>query len=78
LDPNEPAAFVPGTWTFHLSIEIDAAGDALVAKGTIETRTPDGAVLEESAWEGTARSVPIDWSMPDPIEADPMGSATPV
>ena len=30
----------------------------------IETRSPDGALLDESNWEGTARLVTTDWSMP--------------
>lgn len=64
VDPNEPAAFVAGTLTFRLSIEVDAAGDSLVAKGLIETRSPDGALLDESNWEGTARHVGTDWAMP--------------
>ena len=34
IDPNKPAAFVAGTLTFRLAIEVDSAGDALVAKGT--------------------------------------------
>ena len=76
LDPNEPAAFVPGMWTFHLSIEIDAAGDALVASGPIEIRTPDGALVEAMDWTGTAKRISVDWEMPAP-PAEPEGSATP-
>jgi hypothetical protein len=76
LDPNEPAAFVAGTWTFHLSIEVDAAGDALVASGPIEIRTPDGALVESMDWTGTAKRISVDWEMPAPA-AEPAGSATP-
>ena len=76
LDPNEPAAFVAGTWTFHLSIEVDAAGDALVATGPIEIRTPDGALVEAMDWTGTAKRVSVDWEMPAPA-VEPEGSATP-
>lgn len=76
LDPNEPAAFVAGTWTFHLSIEVNAAGDALVASGPIEIRTPDGALVEAMDWTGTAKRISVDWEMPaQPVEAE--GSATP-
>jgi hypothetical protein len=75
VDPNKPAAFVAGTVTFHLAIEIDAAGDALDAKGTIDTRSPDGALLDQTTWEGTARRVSIDWSMPEPEATAPAGSS---
>ena len=76
LDPNEPASFVAGTWTFHLSIEVDATGKSLVASGPIEIRTPDGALVEAMDWTGTAQRVTVDWEMPAQ-EAAPVGSATP-
>jgi len=76
LDPNEPASFVPGNWTFHLSIEVNAAGDSLVATGPIEIRTPDGALVEAMDWTGTAKRVSVGWEMPAPA-VGPEGSATP-
>lgn len=76
LDPNEPAAFVAGTWTFHLSIEIDAAGDSLVASGPIEIRSADGALVSTMDWTGTANRVTVGWEMPAPL-VEPEGSATP-
>jgi len=64
LDPTQPAAFVAGTITFRLSIEVDAAGNAIVAKGPAEIRSPDGAMMDEFTYEGTANRLAVGWVMP--------------
>jgi hypothetical protein len=64
LDPNQPAAFVPGTITFRLSIEVDSAGNVIVARGPAETRSPDGTLLDEMTFEGTATHLGVGWVMP--------------
>lgn len=64
LDPSLPAAFVAGTFTLRLSIESDEAGNAIRAIGPIEIRTPDGAMMDQVAFDGTARRLGLDWAPP--------------
>jgi hypothetical protein len=64
LDPTAPAAFVAGTITFRLSIEVDEAGNAIVARGPTEIRSPAGTVTEEFTFEGAASRVEVGWVMP--------------
>jgi len=64
FDPNEPAAFVAGTFTARLSIEVDDAGNAISATGPIEIRTPDGAMVDEVTFDGTASRLSVGWLPP--------------
>lgn len=64
LDPNQPAAFVPGTVTFRLSIQVDATGNALRATGPVEIRSPDGAMLDQFTFNGTATRLGVRWVNP--------------
>lgn len=64
LDPNEPAAFVAGTITFRLSIEVDEAGNAIGATGPVEIRSPDGAMVDQISFDGTASRLRVGWVPP--------------
>jgi hypothetical protein len=54
LDPDEPAAFTPGTVTFWLSLELDETGDTLTATGPVEIRSPDGTLVDQFTFNGSA------------------------
>ncbi len=64
LDPNLPAAFVAGTFTVRLTIELDEAGNAIRAIGPIEIRTPDGALTDQVTFDGTASRLGLGWIPP--------------
>lgn len=54
LDPDAAAAFVPGTITFWLSLELDGTGNALTATGPVEVRSADGTLVDHFTFNGTA------------------------
>lgn len=64
FDPDEPASFAAGTFTGRLSVEVDDTGNAISASGPIEIRTPDGALVDEVSYDGTARRLLPGWSPP--------------
>ena len=64
LDPTAPAAFVAGTFTLRLSLEVDETGNAISGTGPIEIRTPDGALVDEVTFDGTGSRLLLDWAPP--------------
>lgn len=66
LDPTAPAAFVAGTITFRLAIEVDETGNAIVSRGPSEVRSPDGTVLSVNTYDFLASRVEVGWALPAP------------
>ena len=64
LDPDAPAAFVPGTLKFWLSIEVSPDGNSLTATGPVEARTADGALAYAFTFDGSATRLGLDWVKP--------------
>ncbi len=64
LDPNQPEAFVPGTVTLWLTLEVDASGDTLTATGPVEIRTQDGALVDAFTFDGTATRLSVGRAKP--------------
>jgi hypothetical protein len=60
LDPNKPAAFVPGTLKFWLSLEVSADGNHLTATGPVEARKADGTLEYAFTFNGTAARLGFD------------------
>lgn len=68
LDPS-PAAVQPGLLTYRLAVVAEDGGGALSATGPYYLQGPDGAVLEERAFDGTAVRVEAAESGPIPVPA---------
>ena len=64
LDPNAPAAFVPGTLKFWLSLEVSPDGNHLTATGPVEARKADGTLAYAFTFNGTATRLGLDWVKP--------------
>jgi hypothetical protein len=64
LDPNQPAAFVPGTIKMWLAIDVAADGNHLTATGPVEIRDVDGKVVNQFTFTGTATRLGLDWVKP--------------
>ena len=64
LDPDAPAAFVPGTITFWLSLELDDTGNALTATGPVEVRSTDDALVDQFTFNGTATRLEVGRERP--------------
>ena len=64
LDPDAPAAFVPGTVKFWLSIEVAEDGNHLTATGPVEIRAVDGKLVNAFTFDGTATRLGIGWERP--------------
>ena len=64
LDPDKPAAFVPGTLKFWLSLEVSADGNHLTATGPVEARQADGTLAYAFTFNGTATRLGLNWVKP--------------
>ena len=64
LEPDKPAAFVPGTLKFWLSIGISPDGNSFTATGPVEARKADGTLAYAFTFEGTATRLGLDWVKP--------------
>jgi hypothetical protein len=64
LDPNKPAAFVPGTVKMWLSLDVAADGNHLTATGPVEIRDVDGKLVDQFTFNGTATRFGLDWVKP--------------
>jgi hypothetical protein len=64
LDPDKPAAFVPGTLKFWLSIEVSEDGNHLTATGPVEARRTDGTLEYAFDFSGSATRLGLDDKKP--------------
>lgn len=64
LDPDAPAAFVPGTITFWLTVQVGEDGNSLAATGPVEIRDTDGTLVNAFTFNGTAKRLGVDRSRP--------------
>lgn len=64
LDPTAPAAFVPGTFTLRLSLQVDKAGNAISGTGPIEIRAQDGTLVDQVMFDGSGSRLLLDWVPP--------------
>lgn len=64
LDPDKPAAVVPGTLKFWLSIDVSPDGNSLTATGPVEGRKADGTLAYAFTFNGSATRLGLDWVKP--------------
>jgi hypothetical protein len=69
LDPNRPDAFVPGTVTMWLSLEVAADGNHLTASGPVEIRDVDGKLVNQFVFNGTATRLIVGRDQPSATPA---------
>jgi hypothetical protein len=72
---QSPTVVVPGLLTYRLAITADDGGESLRATGTFYLQSPDGAVVEERAFDGAATRVAVAPTGPLPVP--PLTAATP-
>lgn len=59
LDPDRPAAFVPGTIKFLLDVKISADGEHFTATGPVEVRDVHAKLVDQFTFNGTASRLDV-------------------